>query len=194
MKIRGERVIITPMKLKDVYSMMGWGKHDNPLFFDYNLPSLTHEEIREWYSYKTGRSNKKYYSVFNKDHRLIGYMGIKRIRRLWKDAVLGIVFDPNYINQGYGTETITTYLEYYFNEMKMRTMYLEVAKFNKRAIKCYSKSGFYIVEKYLDLFFDQQIDRTNEYFLQENSSFKIVEGKIYNYIYKMKIDRKAYKI
>lgn len=73
-------------------------------------------------------------------------------------------------------------------------MYLEVAKFNKRAIKCYSKSGFYIVEKYLDLFFDQQIDRTNEYFLQENSSFEIVEGKIYNYIYKMKIDRKAYKI
>ncbi|HHV38266.1 MAG TPA: GNAT family N-acetyltransferase [Tepidimicrobium sp.] len=192
MKIVGERVIITPMKLEDVYFMMNWGKHDNPLFFDYNLPSLTSKQVEKWYNYKTRRGNNRYYSVFNEDSTLIGYMGIKKIRRLWRDAVLGIVFDPNYMDQGYGTEAITAYLDYYFNVMNMRVMYLEVAKFNRRAIQCYKKCGFYTIDKYLDLFFDQQIDRNSKFFIQESSSFEIMEGKIYNYIYKMRIDRNAY--
>lgn len=193
MKIRGERVIITPMKLKDVYSMRDWGKHDNPLFFDYNLPPLTREEVEEWYSYKVEKSNNRYYAVFNKGGSFIGYIGIKRIRKLWRDAVLGIVLDPNHIDQGYGTEILSNYLEYYFNEMDMKTMYLEVAKFNKRARRCYSKIGFYIVDEYLSLFFDQAIDRKNQYFKEETSSFEIAHGKIYNYIYKMRIDRKTYQ-
>lgn len=193
MKIKGERVIITPMKEKDIYFMKDWGKHENPLFFDYNLPPITPEEIEEWYLCKTRKRNDRYYSVFNESNRFIGYIGIKSIRRLWGDAILGIVIDPNYIDQGYGTEILVNYLEYYFNEMKMKTMYLEVTKFNKRGINCYKKSGFNIVNEYMDLFFDQEIDIRNEYFEKEISSFKILGENIYNYIYKMKIDRKSFE-
>lgn len=192
MEIKGERIRIAPLELKDAYSMTSWGLHKNPLLFDYNLPYLSDEDIEDWYHYKTNEKNQKYYSILNKDNRLIGYIGIKNIKKIWKTAVLGIVFDPNYVNQGYGTEGIITYLSYYFNTMKMKTLYLEVAKFNKRALRCYEKSGFHIIGVYLDEFFDQNLDLNNPYFLQEESSFVIKGGKIYNYIYKMKIEKKDY--
>ncbi|WP_236913945.1 GNAT family N-acetyltransferase [Clostridium sp. Cult2] len=193
MEIMGERIRIAPLTLEDAYSMKNWGTHKNPLLSDYNLPSLNDEEIKEWYNYKTGSKNKKYYSVFNEENRLIGYMGIKSIRRIFKDSVLGIAFDPNYVNQGYGTETIITFLDYYFNEMKMKKMFLEVAEFNKRAIRCYEKTGFKKIDRYLAKFFNQRIDLENIYFINEKSSFVIEEGKVYNYIYKMKIDSNTYK-
>ena len=192
MELKGERIRIAPLELKDAYSMTGWGTHKNPLLFDYNLPELSQEDIKEWYYHKTQHKNNKYYSVFNEEDRLIGYIGIKGIRKIWKDAVLGIVFDPNYVNCGYGTEAITTYLDYYFNEMKMKKMYLEVAKFNKRAKRCYEKSGFQVIDEYLYKFFDQRIDIHNPYFLRDKSSFVIKGGTVYNYINKMKIDSKTY--
>ncbi|GMG98028.1 GNAT family N-acetyltransferase [Tepidimicrobium xylanilyticum] len=192
MEIRGERVKILPLKLEDAYYMRRWGVHKNPLLYDYNLPSVTDEEIEEWYYYKTGSRDRKYYSIFNEENRFIGYMGIKNIRKLWRDAVLGIVFDPNYVNKGYGTEAITTYLKYYFFQMGMKRLFLEVAQFNKRAIRCYEKCGFRIIDRYLREFFDQNIDFNNPYFNQERSAFVIIDRKVYNYVYKMKVDRKAF--
>lgn len=192
MEITGKRIRISPLKLEDAFFMKNWGTHENPLLSDYNLPSLSDEEIRKWYNYKTGEKNRKYYSVFNEGNRFIGYMGIKKIRRIFRDALLGIVFDPNYVNQGYGTEAITAFLEYYFNEMKMKKLYLEVAQFNKRALRCYEKSGFKIIDRYLDEFFDQRIDLIDPYFISEKSSFVIEGGKVYNYIYKMKVDKNTY--
>ena len=80
----------------------------------------------------------------------------------------------------------------YFNVMNMKKLYLEVAKFNKRAIRCYEKCGFKIVDSYLGEFHDQYIDKNNPYYLREESSFVIIDEKIYNYIYKMKVDKKSY--
>lgn len=192
MEIRGDRIRIAPIKLEDVFAMRDWGIHKNPLLFDYNLPPLKDEDLERWYYLKTKGRSKRYYCVYNEENKFIGYIGIKNIRRILREATLGIVFDPNYINQGYGTEGIITFLDYYFNKIKMKTLYLEVAKFNKRAIRCYEKSGFEIIDVYLDKFFDQEIDLNNPYFLREQSSFVIKDGNIYNYIYKMKIDKKAY--
>ncbi|WP_236909643.1 GNAT family N-acetyltransferase [Clostridium sp. Cult3] len=192
MELKGDRIRIVPMEMEHVYLMRDWGTHENPLLFDYNMPPLRDDEIIEWYHYKTMGYNKKYYSVFNEHNRFIGYMGIKQIRWILREATLGIVFDPNFINQGYGTEGILTFLDYYFNHMNMKRMYLEVAKFNKRAIRCYKKSGFSIVDIYIDEFFDQNLDLENPYFLKEKSSFVLKDGKVYNYIYKMKIDKKTY--
>lgn len=193
MELKGKRITIRPMKQEDIFYLRNWGTHENPLLADYNIPELSDEELINWFRLKTGKNNQKYFSVFNEDENLIGYFGIKYIRKmLFKDSVLGIVFDPNYVNQGYGTETITTFLDYYFNEMNMKKLYLEVAKFNKRAMRCYGKSGFKVINSYVDEFFDQNIDTNNPYFEKEKSSFVIRKGKIYNYIYRMQIDKKTY--
>ncbi len=192
MEIKGKRVIIAPLKIEDVYCMREWGYHEDSLLMDYNFPPMNDSELHGWYNIKTFGRSKEYYGVTNREGKLVGYMGIKNIKKIKKEATLGIVFDPNHINKGYGTEAITTYLNYYFNEMKMKTLLLEVAKFNKRALRCYEKSGFVVIDVYLDKFFNQDMDLTDPYYLQEKSSFVIKDGKIYNYIYKMKVDRKSF--
>lgn len=193
MELRGKRITIKPIEIEDINQLKNWGSHENPLLADYNIRNLTEDELLGWYTFKTGKGNQKYFSVFNEESKLIGYFGLRSIRkRLFKDSELGIVFDPNYVNNGYGTETIITLLDYYFNHMNMKKLYLDVTKFNKRAIQCYKKSGFTIIQTYLGKFFDQGIDIRDPYFKNEESSFVIRMGKIYNYIYRMKIDRKTY--
>lgn len=193
MGIKGGRLTISSIKLEDVYYMTNWGKHENLLLFDYNFPLLSDSEIKQWYYLKTIGIRKKYYGILNENNILIGYMGIKNIRRFKREATLGIVFDPNYVNQGYGTESINLYLNYYFNKMKMKRMYLDVAQFNKRAIQCYEKNGFKKFDVYLEEFFNQNLDLNSPYFLEEKSSFKIKNAKIYNHINKMKVDKKDFK-
>lgn len=192
MKIEGKRIIIGKLKLEDVYQMRSWGFHKNPLIEDYNFPPMSDDEIKLWYRRKTNSISNKYYGIKNKDGRLIGYMGIKEIKRIRRQSTLGIVFDPNNVDKGYGTETLETFLNYYFTEMKMKSMLLEVAEFNRRAYRVYEKIGFKPIGYYLDEFFDSRLDLSNSYYLKEESSFVIKDKKIYNYIYKMKLDKKDF--
>lgn len=192
MEIKGDRITIRPIRLEDAYAMKGWGFHRNTLLADYNIPELTNEELKQWFKYKSKGFSQKYYSVENEVNILIGYFGIKNVRRILREATLGIAIDPNYVNMGYGSEIIRSYLNYFFNEMKMKTMYLEVAKFNTRAIKCYEKVGFFIINEYLEKFYNQNLSLKDSYYLGAKDAFLIEDGKIYNYIYMMKIDKETF--
>ncbi len=190
--IRGKRIVISDLQLEDVHEMRGWGTHENPLIEDYNFPPMSDKEIKIWYRMKTNRFLNRYYGIRNEEGKLIGYMGIKSIKLIRRESTLGIVLDPNYVDKGYGTEILDLFLKYYFTEMKMRRMILEVAEFNKRAYRVYEKIGFRPVGYYLDEFFDSGLDLSNPYYLEQKSSFVITDKKIYNYIYKMVIDKKRF--
>lgn len=192
MEVKGKRVTIKYLMLEDVYLMRGWGLHENPLIEDYNFPPMDDSEIKIWYRRKTNKISNRYYGIRNEDDQLIGYMGIKDIKRFRRESTLGIVFDPNYVGQGYGTETLTTFLKYYFTQMNMKKMILEVAGFNKRAYRVYEKLGFKQAGYYLDEFFDPYLDLSNDYYIKEKSSFVIKNQKIYNYIYRMVLNRKDF--
>lgn len=192
MKIVGNRVIIRPLELRDVFSMRNWGFHNNPLLSDYNFPLMSDRQIRRWYKYKTNTFFNKYYGVLNEAGYLIGYLGIKNIRYIKRESTLGIVFDPSYVDKGYGSETLREFLRYYFNDMKMKRMYLEVAEFNHRAYKVYEKMGFRPAGYYLDEFHDQGLDLNNSYYLDAKSCFVINSKKIYNYIYRMKLNKEDF--
>lgn len=193
MKIMGNRVTIRPLELKDVFSMRNWGFHNNPLLSDYNFPMMSDRQIKKWYKYKTYTFFNKYYGVLNEAGKLIGYLGIKNIRYIKRESTLGIVFDPSYVDKGYGSETLREFLRYYFNDMKMNRMYLEVAEFNHRAYKVYEKMGFRPAGYYLDEFHDQALDLNNKYYLDTKSCFVIDDKNIYNYIYRMKLDKEDYQ-
>jgi len=192
MEIKGPRITIRPLELQDVYKMRFWGYHNNPLLADYNFPKMTNKEIKIWYRYKTIWWLNKYFAILNNEGSLIGYLGIKNIKRIRRESTLGLVFDPNYISMRYGTEALRTFLDYYFNEMRMKKMYLEVAEFNKRAYKLYENMGFKPEGYYLDEFFDQRINLCSPYYLEEESSFVINNKKIYNYIYRMKLSKEDF--
>ncbi len=192
MEIRSQRLTISPLLVEDVYLMRNWGKHDNPLLEDYNFPLLSDREIVKWYNNKTRPLFNKYYGVRNEKKDFIGYLGIKDIKIFRKFSTLGIVIDANHMEKGYGIELLDCFIDYYFTELKMKYMILEVAEFNKRAYRVYEKIGFVKDGYYLDDFFNQRLNLKNIYYIEAKSSFVIDGHTIYNYIYKMTLTKKRF--
>lgn len=192
MEIIGDRIKIKPLEIEDVYRMKSWGEHENPLLDDYNFPYMNNFQIKRWYNLKTKSFFNKYFAVYTKDGSMIGYMGIKFIKYIIRESTLGIVFDPNYLNMGYGTEALKYFLKEYFTSMNMKVMYLEVSKFNHRAYRVYEKMGFKEVAYYLERFSDGYVDKDSPYFKKHESSFVISDGEVYNYIYKMKLEKEVF--
>lgn len=189
-ELKGSRVRIRPLRYEDVIGMRSWGRHDDPLFKDYNFPNLTDDEILSWYKYRTSRRNAKCFSVFDEEARMIGYINIRNIRKIMRTARLGIVFDPDVMNKGYGSEALMSLLDFYFNVMRMHTLYLDVAKFNKRAIRCYEKCGFKIMRQYqskhsnlMEEVYDEKSSVWNEEF------FTIRNNVVYCKYYEMKMQK-----
>ncbi|RKD32088.1 GNAT family N-acetyltransferase [Thermohalobacter berrensis] len=192
---KGKRIEIYTLTVEHVYEMRKWGEHLDPLFEDYNFPKLSRTEAKQWFHIKTGERKKKCYGVLNENGRVIGYLTISNIKRIKRNAVLGIVLDPNYLNNGYGTETLKAFLDYYFNELKMKKMYLNVARFNKRAIRCYEKCGFEIAKEFSEKLENQNIPIfSDEFYKDIRYDFTLEEGEIYCYYYKMQLDKSKYNL
>lgn len=189
--IQGEKVCLEPLKLKNVYHMREWGRYESPLFNDYNFPQLDDFEVRKWYDIKILQKNTQSFAVINEEEKTIGFISLKDIRKLLKIASLGITFDANYINKGYGTDAIKTLLKYYFESINMRTIYLDVATHNIRAIKCYEKCGFKIVKKYTIKNNEIKLENIEPKITQNDFIFR--GNNLYGYYYKMKLEKRGYK-
>ncbi len=173
----GEKTYIEKLERKHVDIIQNWGKHKDPLFYGYNVQYMSKTERDYWYKNKTVPFSKKCFVVFNLSNQLVGYISLRDIRWIRKVSELGIVFDPSYISEGYGTDALNAFLEYYFNVLKMKALYLKVAIFNKRAQRCYQKCGFKPKKIVIEEFEDQSVAIfKNDYFIPYRQFF-IQEGK-----------------
>ena len=53
-----------------------------------------------------------------------------------------MIGDKEYWSQGYGTDIMTTLVDYIFQNSKLDRLYLKTLDWNLRAQKCFTKSGF----------------------------------------------------
>lgn len=187
------KIIIDKLRLEDVYEMRSWGRHKSLLFKDYNFPNMSDKEIQQWYRFKSKARNKKCFGIKNEENKLIGYLTIREIKRFRRIGTLGLVLDPNYMNKGYGTRALIEFLEYFFLNLNMNKMILQVAKFNKRAIKCYEKCGFTITEEFFKVMDIQDINLESELSREDIiKNFKVKRNKKYMGFYKMELHIKEY--
>ncbi len=191
----GEITRIREFQRIDVDKMRNWGNHEDPRFFHYSFPNLTEEERDLWYEIKNKKFNRKCFAVDDLSGNMIGYISLRNIKFFTRLCELGIVFDPNILGMGYGTDALNTLLDIYFNNLKMKKLLLKVAKFNQRAIRCYEKCGFKINNEMLEDFEEQDIDKESlEFILNSNENF-IIEGyKLKALYYSMEITKKGYNI
>ena len=81
------------------------------------------------------------FSMLEKDTReFIG--NIEFFNRVDDEAEWGIVITTNKQNKGYGKEALLRSVEYGFNELNLRRIYLSVYANNPRAIHVYENCGF----------------------------------------------------
>lgn len=180
-----KRVYLERMTRPTAYELNNWTNYEDPRLSGYNYGNLTNFEINFWYN-SICTPRKKYFAVRRyEDDRFIGFVGLKNYNPLTKKALLGIVFDANYVSLGYGYDAMLVLLDYYFNDLKFKVMLLEVNLFNQRALNLYQKLGFKETGFDSELFENQDIEFDDRY-------FEMHGNLIYSKILKMKLTKDDY--
>lgn len=191
--IKAEYVEFEKLTLEHIRKMKHWGIHTSPLFRDYNFIFRSDEERKNFLLQKTLSPFNKYYAILYLNE-VIGFIGLKKINYLTKNSTLGLVLNPDLVGMGYGTATLWKFLDYYFNQQNMKKMELEVAGYNPRARKLYEKMGFKEKKSYLEPYHNRNIDEKSPEYLQFKKEFvKGKNDKIYNYVYRMELQKEEFK-
>jgi RimJ/RimL family protein N-acetyltransferase len=181
-KLKGERVIIRPLKRDDIDKRLKWENYPDPLYFHYNIEKMTEAQKREWYQKRKKDPKMLYLAIDNLKGELLGFLNLYDIDLKNKKAYLGIYLGYEYIDKEYGTEAIKTLLPYYFEKMRFKELYLDVTSLNQRAIKCYLKCGFEFVgtkfkkhdpRSKIDIFGNERYKDIRRYFKKEGEEILV---------------------
>lgn len=183
------RVTVSKLTVRDVPRMLSWGNHDDIRLDHYNFPILKKTEYVLWYRSKAKFLRKKIYKAENESGLLVGFITIKKIDWFKREAEMGIVFDPNYVNCGYGTEAIGVIFDEFFGHLKMKRLWLRVADFNVRAYKAYKKVGFSAFRIAEEPYEEQGLSNKINYYYPD---MKIIDDVLYSGYQYMEITKEMY--
>lgn len=154
---RSKRTVIRPFSRLDVDRMVSWPKYREPFLGSYNLNLTTVEDRDVWFAIRCNREDYRLFAVDSSERLLIGNIRLMNIDPPSGRAALGIVFRPDYVGAGYGSEALKAFAGYYFGAVGMKSLWLEVAAFNLRAKRCYLKCGFKFVGSCWREFSDEEL-------------------------------------
>jgi RimJ/RimL family protein N-acetyltransferase len=124
--------------------MVAWRPFDDPLLVDANWPQRSPDGLNRWYARYSRDPQRLLCAVTDKLGRLIGSITLRE-RNGHHSARLGITLGADFVNRGLGTEALTLFLDYYFQELGFEKMVLDVVGHNQRAIRVYQTLGFVTV-------------------------------------------------
>lgn len=185
MGISENNIVLRPLEYADAERIRRWGINESPLLTGYNYGAMDASEAEFWVRSKCG-FRKDYYAIDIPGRKLIGYLGVREINYFRRKAVLGIVLDPAYQSAGYGTGALNLFLERFFADGKMRSIELEVNKFNDRALALYQSAGFVICGETTERFENQSLDFKDPRVSPYADCFERRGGVIYSKLWRMR--------
>lgn len=190
MRLVGRRVVIRDMVREDLDRMEEWAPFEDPLYalWDVQLPHTIGGDI--WFTSYANDPSRRLYAIEDRSGQLIGRMSLREIEG-HTSARLGIGFGAQWVGQGYGTDAIKTFLPHFFETLGFRTLYLDVAAPNRRAVCCYEHCGFQRIGMcYRDIGFDAHLDFLSDDHYRDVRRFFRRRGNVNEVLfYEMKLDR-----
>ena len=154
-EVRSACVTIRVFTRADLDRRCAWPRYEDPVFEHLNLKLATPAQREVWYQRERAARRPYWFAVESvrqaqdpehvegdEQGELIGAITLREVSRWRKSTRLGIHLHPGRLDRGYGTEAMRLFLDYYFNRLGWRLMKLDVAAWNRRAIRCYEKLGF----------------------------------------------------
>jgi RimJ/RimL family protein N-acetyltransferase len=141
MKLEGTRIAIRPMVSADVDAMMKWRPFADPLYQPFDFPRRSRTEQTHWFNWRSRDGSRRLYTIESETGQVIGSLTLREIDGR-RSARLGITLGADFVSQGYGTEALRLFFDYYFDSLNFSTMVLDVAATNLRAVRCYRNLGF----------------------------------------------------
>ena len=200
--LKGDKVQIRALEREDVDRRLKWRPYPDPLYFHYNLGSMTEEEKEAWFLKRKTDAFRLFLSVDDLAGQLVGFVSLHKINTSEKTAWFGIYLGYEFVDRGLGTDATSTLLKYYFEELEFEKLYLDVASLNKRAIRCYKKCGFrFIRKKYsdhdprgnIDVFGDDRFKDIRKYFSKDGEKILVEfdEMEITKEMYEERIEKRS---
>ena len=144
--IIGSKIILRNKKLADAPDDYTW-QADSELAYLDAAPALNTAFTRYLSEYTSQlrylSPNRHQFAIDTLKGRHIGNCSFYGINETKGEAELGIMIgDRDYWSKGYGTDAITTLLNYIFRQTKLKRIHLKTLASNNRAQKCFQKCGF----------------------------------------------------
>ncbi len=100
--------------------------------------------VQEWIEHMdSGRDTGMAFGIQTKDGTPIGQMGINWMSPTHRFANLGaLIGEPDYWGSGYGTDALTLLVEYCFNWLDLRKVWIGTMSVNVRVMRQMEKVGF----------------------------------------------------
>lgn len=145
-EIIGEKVLLRPLCDRDLENRVRWmNDSETAQLFTGAVPVREYElaDAFRWRENTESDSKTIVWAIDAKDGTHIGDIDLHGIDpRIYSAKLTILIGSKNHWNSGFGTDTIRTLLKYAFTTLKLRSVYLKVFVYNKRAIRCYEKCGF----------------------------------------------------
>ena len=142
LRLESARLVVRAMRHDDVEEMDSWRPFTDPLCSLWNIPRRTSVGRDIWFVMHGSDPTRMWFAIERRaDGRVIGTVSLREIVE-HISARLGISLGADYVEQGYGSEALRTFLPHYFRSLSFQRLFLDVAAANVRAIHVYQKLGF----------------------------------------------------
>ena len=125
-KIEGEKVYLSPMNLEDIEKYVKWM---NDFSTTDGLGSsskvTTFESERSWLINNMNKAEQQFAIVLKETDKLIGNCGFVDINHLHQKGEVGLfIGEEENRSKGYGTEALSLLVEYGFNYLNLKNIFL----------------------------------------------------------------------
>ncbi len=146
MKITGATVVLREKRLEDAFRDYQWRTDEELARLDASAPlAMTFADYRAFYSEDMHFPDplRRRFAIETLDGNHIGNCTYYDIDEERGQCQIGIMIgDKAYWSQGYGTDAMTTLVDYIFRTTKFGRVYLETLEWNVRAQRSFQKVGF----------------------------------------------------
>ena len=139
--VESERLRVRPFFWSDLASIDRWRGVYGPFDDPWLIPAPGTYERQHWFGSYLQTPVCRLYAIETCGGEMIGHISLREIA-MGEQSRLGIGLSPAHTGQGYGSEALSAFLDYYFDVLAFERMVLDVAATNVRAIRSYEKVGF----------------------------------------------------
>jgi RimJ/RimL family protein N-acetyltransferase len=149
MKIRGEKVILIPVELKerDEFRKLVTQSYGSRFWYGKKNKKWTKKEKfferwgKDYFSRDLSEKGHCFWIILG--NKKIGQISYNPIHKRNKNVELDIIIgDKKNMGKGYGTDALKTLIKYLFEMFDINKVWIEARVNNPRAINAYKKAGF----------------------------------------------------
>jgi len=149
LSINGNRIILRPITKSDTESIIKWRNCENVRKQFIFRELLTKEMHLEWLATKVEKGEVVQFIINIKDDNIdIGSVYLRDIKINLDVAEFGIfIGEDDYRGMGFGSEACGLVLNYSWDVLKLKSVFLRVYRKNAKAIASYKRNGFFPISK-----------------------------------------------